>query len=56
LKRAIGALKALPNLTPGLDVRIEIGHTLGTEEFRETHLCGRDQLGTPRSQLWRQSV
>jgi hypothetical protein len=39
LKRTIGALKSMPNITPGIDVRVEIEHILGAGESHETRCC-----------------
>ena len=35
--RAVAALQKLPELTPGIDVQIEIAHRMGGEEFSESY-------------------
>ena len=37
IDRAAAALKKLPELTPGIDVQIEIAHRMGGEEFSESY-------------------
>jgi len=37
LERAVAALKKLPELTPGIDIQIEVAHRMGGEEFSETY-------------------
>ncbi len=37
IRRAVAALKKLPGLTPGINVRIEVGHRMGGEEFSESY-------------------
>ena len=37
VERAIAALKSLPELTPGINLQIEIAHRMGDEEFNETY-------------------
>jgi hypothetical protein len=37
LERAAAALKKLPELTPGIDVEIEVAHRMGGEEFSESY-------------------
>jgi hypothetical protein len=36
--RAVTALKKLPELTPGIDVQIEVGHRIGGEGFSESYI------------------
>ena len=47
LERAVAALKKLPELTPGMNVQIEVAHRMGGEEFSETYsyLIKLDQQG-----------
>jgi hypothetical protein len=37
IERAVAALKKLPELTPGIDIQIEIAHRMGGEEFNESY-------------------
>ena len=37
IRRAVAALKKLPELTPGMNIQIEIGHRMGDEKFSETY-------------------
>ncbi len=37
IRRAVAALKTLPELTRGIDVEIEVGHRMGNEEFSESY-------------------
>jgi hypothetical protein len=37
IERAVSALKKLPELTPGIDIQIEIAHRMGGEEFNESY-------------------
>jgi hypothetical protein len=47
IERAVAALKRLPEWTPGISVRIEVSHRLGSEESGETYsyLVKLDQQG-----------
>ena len=47
IERAVAALRKLPELTPGIDLQIEIAHRMGDEEFSETYcyLIKLDQHG-----------
>jgi hypothetical protein len=47
IERAVAALKKLPELTPGIDIQIEIAHRMGGEEFNESYsyLIKLDQQG-----------
>jgi len=40
VRRVVAALKRLPQLTPGLDVQIEVSHGMGGEGFRESYCYG----------------
>jgi hypothetical protein len=37
IRRAVAALKKLPELTPGIDLQIEVAHRMGGEEFNESY-------------------
>jgi hypothetical protein len=37
IERAVAALKKLPELTPDINLQIEVAHSMGCEEFRETY-------------------
>ena len=37
IERSVAALKKLPELTPGIDLQIEISHRMGGEEFSESY-------------------
>jgi len=37
IRRAVAALKKLPELTPDIGIRIEVGHRMGGEEFSERY-------------------
>jgi hypothetical protein len=37
IRRAVAALKRLPELTPGIDLQIEVAHRMGGEEFNESY-------------------
>jgi hypothetical protein len=47
IERAVAALKKLPELTPEINVQIEVAHRMGGEEFSETYsyLIKLDQQG-----------
>jgi len=47
IERAAAALKKLPELTPEIDVQIEVAHRMGGEEFSESYsyLIRLDQQG-----------
>src|SRR5271157_5981253 len=47
IERAVAALKKLPELTPGINVQIEVAHRMGGEEFSESYsyLIKLDQQG-----------
>ena len=47
IERSVAALKKLPELTPGIDLQIEISHRMGGEEFSESYsyLIRLDQQG-----------
>ncbi len=47
IERAVAALKKLPELTPGINLQIEIAHRMGGEEFSESYsyLIKLDQQG-----------
>lgn len=50
IRRAVEALRRLPDPTRGLDVAVEIAHRMGDEEFSETYRYGI-ALGTGRVAL-----
>ena len=37
IERAVVALQKLPELTPGIDLQVEISHRMGDEEFNESY-------------------
>jgi len=37
IQRAILALQKLPEMTPGIDIQIEVGHRMGSEDFNESY-------------------
>jgi len=37
IERAVAALRSLPELTPGINLQIEIAHRMGGEEFNESY-------------------
>ncbi len=47
IERAVAALKKLPELTPEINVQIEVAHRMGGEEFSESYsyLIKLDQQG-----------
>jgi|SRR5271157_312978 len=47
IQHAVEALKKLPELTPGIDIQIEVAHRMGDEEFNErySYLIKLDQQG-----------
>jgi hypothetical protein len=47
IERAVAALRRLPELTPGIDIQIEVAHRMGGEEFSESYsyLVKLDQHG-----------
>jgi hypothetical protein len=40
VRRVVAALKKLPQMTPGIDVQIEVSHGMGGEGFRESYCYG----------------
>jgi hypothetical protein len=37
IERAVAALQKLPELTPGIDLQIEVTHRMGDDDFRESY-------------------
>ena len=37
IQRAVLALQKLPEMTPGIDIQIEVAHRMGDEEFNESY-------------------
>ena len=37
IQRAVLALQKLPEMTPGIDIQIEVGHRMGREDFNESY-------------------
>ena len=37
IERAVAALRKLPELTPGIDLRVEVAHRMGGEDFNESY-------------------
>jgi hypothetical protein len=37
IQHAVAALKNLPELTPGIDIQIEVAHRMGGEDFNESY-------------------
>jgi hypothetical protein len=37
IRRAVAAFKKLPQVTPGIDIQIEVAHRMGGEAFRESY-------------------
>ena len=57
VERAIAALKRLPELTPGMNLQIEVAHRMGGEEFSESYsyLIKLDRQGVEISSTGSQS-
>jgi hypothetical protein len=57
IERAVAALQKLPELTPGINLQIEVTHRMGDDDFREiyTYLIKLDQQGVEISSTGSQS-
>ena len=57
LQRAVAAFKKLPELTPGINLQIEVTHGMGDDDFRESYsyLIKLDQQGLEISSTGSQS-
>ena len=57
IERAVAALKRLPELTPGMNLQIEVAHRMGGEEFSESYsyLIKLDRQGVEISSTGSQS-